>query len=222
MSSQKFLPALTLPAIALLVLTGCGSTDTSATSTSTTSSSAATSASASSASSEASTPLTVEEAWIKANSGDMTAAFATLTNTGDTPITIEGASNTSASMVELHTTVIDPTSGTSTMKAVEGGFTIEPGATLELAPGGDHIMLMGMSCALAAGTSSIITLQTSAGEVSFEATVRDYAGAQEEYAPGEHTSPPADAAASESTDHSMHSAHASTSESAAVVLPQCN
>ncbi|WP_237197081.1 copper chaperone PCu(A)C [Rothia nasimurium] len=218
MSSQKFLPALTLPAIALLVLTGCSSADTSATSTA----SASTGATASASASEGSAPLTVDEAWIKANSGDMTAAFATLTNTGDTPITIEGASNTSASMVELHTTVIDPTSGTSTMKAVEGGFTIEPGATLELAPGGDHIMLMGMSCALAAGTSSSITLQTSAGEVNFEATVRDYAGAQEEYAPGEHTSPPADVAASESTDHSMHSAHASTSESAAVVLPQCN
>lgn len=218
MSSQKFLPALTLPAIALLVLTGCSSADTSASSAA----SASAGATASASVREGSASLTVEEAWIKANSGDMTAAFATLTNTGDTPITIEGASNTSASMVELHTTVIDPTSGTSTMKAVEGGFTIEPGATLELAPGGDHIMLMGMSCALAAGTSSIITLQTSAGEVSFEATVRDYAGAQEEYAPGEHTSPPADAAASESTDHSMHSAHASTSESAAVVLPQCN
>ena len=218
MSSQKFLPALTLPAIALLVLTGCGSTDTSANSASTASSGAAASASAS----EGSAPLTVDEAWIKANSGDMTAAFATLTNTGDTPITIEGASNTSASMVELHTTVIDPTSGTSTMKAVEGGFTIEPGATLELAPGGDHIMLMGMNCALAAGTSDIITLQTSAGEVSFEATVRDYAGAQEEYAPGDAASTAADAAASESTDHSMHSDHASASESAAAVLPQCN
>lgn len=218
MPSQKFLPALTLPAIALLVLTGCSSADTSASSAA----SASAGATASASVWEGSASLTVEEAWIKANSGDMTAAFATLTNTGDTPITIEGASNTSASMVELHTTVIDPTSGTSTMKAVEGGFTIEPGATLELAPGGDHIMLMGMSCTLAAGTSDIITLQTSAGEVSFEATVRDYAGAQEEYAPGEHTSPPADAAASESTDHSMHSAHASTSESAAVVLPQCN
>lgn len=219
MSSQKFLPALTLPAIALLVLTGCGSTDTSATSTSTTSSSA-TSASASSASSEDSAPLTIDEAWIKANSGDMTAAFATITNTGDTPITIEGASNSTAGMVELHTTVIDPATGTSTMKAVEGGFTLEPGTTLELAPGGDHIMLMDMNCALAAGTSDVITLQTSAGDVSFEAAVRDYAGAQEEYAPGDAASTAADA--SQSSDHSMHSGHASSSESAAATLPQCN
>ena len=83
-------------------------------------------------------------------------------------------------------------------------------------------MLMGMNCALAAGTSDIITLQTSAGEVSFEATVRDYAGAQEEYAPGDAASTAADAAASESSDHSMHLGHASASESAAAVLPQCN
>lgn len=220
MSSQKFLPTLTLPAIALLVLTGCGSTDTSANSASTASSGAAASASASSSSSEASAPLTVDEAWIKANSGDMTAAFATITNTGDTPITIEGASNSTAGMVELHTTVIDPATGTSTMKAVEGGFTLEPGTTLELAPGGDHIMLMGMNCALAAGTSDIITLQTSAGDVSFEAAVRDYAGAQEEYAPGDAASTAADA--SQSSDHSMHSGHASSSESAAATLPQCN
>ncbi|MFC6352558.1 copper chaperone PCu(A)C [Rothia nasimurium] len=220
MSSQKILSTLALPALALLVLTGCGSDKTATDSSS--KASASSSASASTSASETSAPITVEEAWIKANNGDMTGAFARLTNTSASPITIQGASNATAGMVQLHTTVFDPATGTSVMKAVEEGFTIEPGTTFELAPGGNHIMLMGMSCALGAGSSEFITLQTSAGELTFEATVRDYAGAQEEYAPGGAASSAAQEARSQASDHSMQTDQASASESAAAVLPQCN
>lgn len=212
MSVQKYSLALALSS--LLLLSACSSSNTASSSSSSPETSASVSASASAGTetsqSEAASALKVEDAWIKANTQTMTGAFARITNTSDSPITIQGGSSPSASMIELHTTILDPATGQSSMKEVEGGFTLEPGASLDLVPGGDHIMLMGMSCSLLAGSSSTISLQTSAGELSFEAQVRDYAAAQEEYAPG---------------DHSGHQTMAETSsaapESAQATLPQC-
>ncbi|WP_421084497.1 copper chaperone PCu(A)C [Rothia nasimurium] len=217
MSSKKYMTLSAIAAIATFTLAACGggtneashtAHETAAASSSAASSAPASSAPSASASSDSQVALTVQEAWVKAASSNMTAAFATITNDSDQAITIEGAAATAAGMVELHTTEIDATTGTSTMKKVEGGFTIEPGASLELAPGGDHIMLMDMQCALVAGSTAVITLTTSAGDLSFEAVVRDYQGAQEEYAPGEHSG---------HETMSSHEGHATE----AAVLPQC-
>lgn len=207
--NKKTLTALS--AICLLGLTACGSNTQAQTS-----SSSSASASSSSSASASQQPLEVKEAWVKANSGDMTGAFATVTNTSDQAITIEGAQNQYSQMLELHTTELDPETGASSMKKVEGGFELAPGQTLELAPGGDHIMFMDMTCSLPAGGNTQITLKTSQGEVSYEAEIRDYSGAQEEYAPGEeHASHSAEASEG---DHSGHANHGQESASA---LPAC-
>ncbi|WP_237200443.1 copper chaperone PCu(A)C [Rothia nasimurium] len=225
MSSKKTLTIGVYAALATLTLAACGGGANQASHTASASASASSSATASApASAPASTTasatsqvaLAVHDAWVKAASSNMTGAFATITNESDQPITIEGASATSAGMVELHTTEIDAATGTSTMKKVEGGFTLEPGATLELAPGGDHIMLMDMKCSLVAGSTAVITLDTSAGELSFEAVVRDYEGAKEEYAPGDHSGHET-MGTTESSDGHKHS-HAAEE---AAVLPQC-
>lgn len=218
MFSHKMTRISALSAVALLALAGCGSsTDTA--------SNPPSSSSASASASTQTAALTVEGAWIKAATGNMTGAFATLTNTGDEPITIEGASSDTAGMVQLHTTEIDPNTGTSTMKEVKEGFTIEPGASFELAPGGNHIMLMEMKCSLVAGTSSVITLDTSIGAVEFDAEVRDFSGAKEEYAPGEASAPAHETMSEDDSMHgeSDHAAHDAEQgdESAEAVLPQC-
>lgn len=204
--------------VALLALAGCGSSADTA-SNQPSSSEVSTSAPAETGA------LTVEGAWVKAANSNMTGAFATLTNTGDEPITIDGASSDAAGMVQLHTTEIDPNTGTSTMKEAKDGFTVEPGGSFELAPGGNHIMLMEMECSLVAGTTTVITLDTSAGPVEIETEVRDFSGAKEEYAPGEASSP---AHETMSDGHSMHGdseapAHDEEhgGESAEAVLPQC-
>lgn len=197
-------------ALALLVFAGCGTASEPA-STDGTSAPASSNAASDSA-------LTVEDAWIKAAPSNMTGAFATVTNEGAEEVTISGASSDVTGQVELHTTVIDPETGTSMMQEMEDGFSIEPGQSLELVPGGDHIMLMDMKCSLVAGTTSFITLHTSAGDVEFEAEVRDYAGAKEEYAPGEASSPAAETMESTGTDE--HSGHGGTATEEAV-LPQC-
>lgn len=203
-------------ALALLAVTGCSAADT------TTSESSASATASSSASSTSQVPLAVENAWVKASTSEMTGAFATITNTGKEAITIEGAQSDAAGMVQLHTTRIDPSTGTSTMSEKEGGFTLEPGQTLELAPGSDHIMLMDMSCSLVAGTTAPITLKTSAGDLQIEADVRDYSGAKEEYAPGEATSPAAETMETTGTEgHSAHAGHSNGESSAEATLPQC-
>lgn len=223
MSSHKVMRSAALLTLALFTFTACGSSDQAAPTSSASApvvSSATSSPSASAAPSATSdTGLVAQESWIKANSGAMTGSFARITNTSDKPITITGATSSVAGMVELHTTVMDSSTGTSTMKKVEGGFTIEPGATLELAPGSDHIMLMDMKCALVAGASDTITLQTSAGEYSFDAEVRDYSGAMEEYTPGGEK--PGNVTMGESGDHSMHSMNTEGSENPEATLPQC-
>lgn len=237
MFSQKIFRPTALAAIALLALTACGSSNQSASNASATANSTATSATPSATSQ---TGLVAQESWIKANTGTMTGAFARITNTTDQPITIKGARSDVAGKVELHTTVIDKTTGTSTMKKVDGGFTIEPGATLELAPGGDHIMLMGMKCSLVAGASDTITLETSAGDYSFDAEVRDYSGAKEKYSPGQDKSPSHETMegsddhsmhsmdahdhsmhSMDAHDHSMHSQDATDTASGEATLPQC-
>lgn len=207
-----------LSSLALMTLSACGAGDTTPTAQESVLTSASASATGEPTTGDHTAALTVSDAWVKANSSTMTAAFATLTNTTDQPVTIEGASTPSAGMVELHTTEIDPTTGTSQMTRVDAGFTLEAGASLELAPGGDHIMLMDMGCSLLAGTSTQLTLLTSAGEITFEAEVRDYAGAQEEYAPGDHMQHGAEVQASEA-GHEAHSEHGESSAEA--TLPQC-
>lgn len=225
MSSKKTLTIGVYAALATLTLAACGGGANQASHTASASASASSSATASTpasatASATNQVALAVHDAWVKAASSNMTGAFATITNESDQPITIEGASATSAGMVELHTTEIDAATGTSTMKKVEGGFTLEPGATLELVPGGDHIMLMDMKCSLVAGSTAVITLDTSAGEFSFDAVVRDYEGAKEEYAPGDHSGHETMGTTEDSDGHNHSHNHSHAAEEAAV-LPQC-
>lgn len=125
--------------------------------------------------------LTVQDAWVKAAETGMSAAFGTLENSSDADITIVSAESPAASMIELHETVADD-SGAMVMQQKEGGFTVPANGTYELAPGASHLMLMGLTAALTAGTESTVTLTLSDGsELEFTAPAKDYAGANESY-----------------------------------------
>jgi periplasmic copper chaperone A len=122
---------------------------------------------------------------VKAAEEGMTAAFGTLTNATDTDLVLVAATTPATDMVELHETTADGSGGMS-MREKEGGFPIAAGAELVLEPGGDHIMLMDLPQALLPGDEVELTLVFSDdSEVPFTATVKDYSGAQEHYAPGE-------------------------------------
>ena len=131
--------------------------------------------------------LTISDAWIKATDEQMTGAFGVVTNNTDADIQITGGSAEIAGMVELHETAADGSGGMS-MRQKEGGFSVAPGESLTFQPGGDHIMLMKLKNPVAAGEAVQITLKTSAGDIPLEFTAKEFSGAQENYAPGDHGS----------------------------------
>ena len=159
-------------AVALLALAGCGS-----------SAASETAAPATSATAEAKADgLTVRDPWVKAADSGMTAAFATLVNNTGADVTVESATSP-ASPIELHTMAMKD--GKMVMQPKQGGFVIKAGATHELAPGGDHLMLMQPAAAIKPGDELTFTLKLSGGaSVEFKAVAKPFAGAQESYDPG--------------------------------------
>lgn len=124
-------------------------------------------------------PITVEDAWVKATDTDMTGAFMILSNSGDADLSLVAARSDAAGMVELHEVA------GGEMRAVEGGLPLPAGGELRLEPGGYHVMLMDLSVELKPGEDIGIDLEFDDGtELTVRATVKDYAGAQEDYAPG--------------------------------------
>ena len=206
---QKLVTFTCTAAAGMLLLSACGgSTSTGASGSASASSSASSSASASAGASAAggqgasasSGTLKIEGAWVKASKGGMTGVFGKITNSGDKPVKITSASSTATDTVQLHTTTKGSDGGTKMEQVHE--FTIEPGATLELKPGGDHIMLMDMGCSLAAGGATTVTVKTEDGaSLEFKPVARDYQGAKEEYKGEGSASATADASAS-GHDHS--------------------
>lgn len=210
---QKLVTFTCTAAAGVLLLSACGggSTGTGASGSASASSSASSSASAGASAagggqgaSASSGTLKIEGAWVKASKGGMTGVFGKITNSGDKPVKITSASSTATDTVQLHTTTKGSDGGTKMEQVHE--FTIEPGATLELKPGGDHIMLMDMSCSLAAGGATTVTVKTEDGaSLEFKPVARDYQGAKEEYK-GE-GSAPATADASASGHNHSHEGH---------------
>ena len=112
----------------------------------------------------------------------MTGLFGTLRNTSDRDITVTGGTSPAAGKVELHETVKNDT-GAMQMQPKADGFTVPAGGTHVLEPGGDHVMLMGLTGPLANGTTTTLTLVTTAGDVVLTVPVRAFPGAEESYAP---------------------------------------
>ncbi|WP_083966730.1 copper chaperone PCu(A)C [Demequina globuliformis] len=125
--------------------------------------------------------VAIVDAWTKATDSGMTATFGEITNEGDEAITLIAATTDASSMVELHETSMDDAGGMS-MSEKDGGFTIEAGDTLVLEPGGNHIMLMGVTDPIEAGADVPVTLEfEGGGTVEMDTVAKDYTGANEEY-----------------------------------------
>lgn len=139
--------------------------------------------------------IVLVDGWAKAadetGPDSMTGVFGTLHNTTEEPVRLTGGSASVARTVELHKTVM--VGGALVMREAQGGFVIEPGQSLVLEPGGNHIMLMGLSAAVEAGTDVDITLIADDGAHHvLVAAARTFGGAQETYAPGHATEEHAD------------------------------
>jgi periplasmic copper chaperone A len=131
----------------MAALTGCGNTTATATDDS------------------AGSDVVVSDAWVRATAGtedpSMTGAFMALDNEGTGNVSLTGASSPVAGMVELHEMAM--VDGSMTMRKIEGGIEIEAGFGQVLMPGGNHVMLMGLSEELAPGDEVELVLEFSDG-----------------------------------------------------------
>lgn len=90
----------------------------------------------------------------------MTAIFGTLTNPTEADITLRGFSTSLGdARYEIHKTE------NGVMSPVDGGLVIPAGESVELAPGGFHLMILDFPSEIAAGETVDLTLDTDAGDI---------------------------------------------------------
>ena len=104
--------------------------------------------------------LTFEDAVVRANEDkDMTAIFGNLVNHSDKDITITGFSTSlNAKVNQMHETV------DGKMQEMSSPLVVKAGESHELAPGGDHFMLMEMDNQIAPGESLDLKVKLEGGE----------------------------------------------------------
>ena len=102
--------------------------------------------------------ITISDPWARATAptAPTGAAYFTLTTSGDQPDRLTLAASPAADLVELHTVSMD-SNGVMRMRPVEA-IEIAPNAPTALAPGGLHIMLIGLTGPLIQGESFPLTL----------------------------------------------------------------
>lgn len=100
--------------------------------------------------------LTVDEAYIRANppARATTAAYMTLKNASDAPLVITGVKASVAQKVQMHTTVMEHNvMHMDHMQLID----IPANSSVELAPGGMHLMLLGVDEDMHVGKEAILT-----------------------------------------------------------------
>lgn len=116
--------------------------------------------------------IVIERAWARASIGTNRpgAAYMTLRNNGDEPVTLTGIRTEIAMMPEVHRTSTDDR-GVSSM-APAGDITVAPGEIVALQPGGLHAMLMKLQRPMNEGESFRLTLLFSDGtEITIEVPI---------------------------------------------------
>ena len=110
--------------------------------------------------------VTIEQAWTRPTTTGQRVGggFATLRNTGALADRLLGASTAAAERVEMHSMSMD--NNVMRMRQVDA-IDLPAGEKVDLAPGGLHLMLMGLKAPLQAGDSVPVLLRFErAGEVS--------------------------------------------------------
>lgn len=88
--------------------------------------------------------LTIDHPWTRATPGGakVAAGYAKVTNNGTKPDRLIAATADGAETVTLHQ--MSMVNNVMTMREVKGGLEIKPGETVELKPGGYHMMMTGL------------------------------------------------------------------------------
>ena len=121
----------------------------------------------------ASDAITFSDIQLRATVGGMpsSAAYLKITNNGVSDDRLIAAKSAIAKRVEIHSMELNQ--GVMRMRAVDGGLAIAAGNSMTLAPGGLHIMLMGLTTDLAPDTQHEITLVfEKAGDIKLTGTAK--------------------------------------------------
>lgn len=89
--------------------------------------------------------LAIQLSWSRATPKSATVAvgYLQIRNTGTVPDRLVGGSVAIARRVEIHEMSVD--GGVMKMREVKNGLEIKPGETVELSPGGSHLMFNGLT-----------------------------------------------------------------------------
>ena len=103
--------------------------------------------------------MKISAPWVRATpkGASVGAGYMKITNAGTTPDRLVGGSSDVSSRFEVHEMSMD--NGVMKMRQVGGGIEIKPGQTVELKPGGYHIMFVGLTKQIAQGEAVKATLQ---------------------------------------------------------------
>lgn len=126
--------------------------------------------------------VSVTEAWARPTIGEgrNTAAYMTITNSGDSDVVLKAVKSPSAENVELHETKMSE-DGVMQMRPLAEGLRIAAGSAATLKPGGMHVMVMGLDATLDEGGELPLTLEfDEAGSMDIVVPVKKAAG-------GDHT-----------------------------------
>jgi len=129
-----------------------------------------------SAAAAAEPPIRVVDAWARATppGAENGAVYCTITNHGAADKLV-GARSSAARGAEIHASISE--NGVVEMRRIEA-LAVGAGASVELAPNGTHVMLLGLAAPLAPGTKVALTLVfAAAGEIAVEVPVVDARGA---------------------------------------------
>ncbi|NQE61964.1 copper chaperone PCu(A)C [Caulobacter sp. RHG1] len=101
--------------------------------------------------------ISVRQPWSRpAQAGMNGVGFLTIANTGKTPVTLRSAASPAAGKVEIHQSAM--ANGVMTMRRQDNGLVVPAGDQVALAPGGYHLMLIGLKKAQGAGQKVPVTL----------------------------------------------------------------
>ena len=121
--------------------------------------------------------VAVTQAWARASTPGAQTGAIYVTVTASQPDRLTGASTPLADMAQVH--VSKMAGGVMQMRPVDGGLPVTPIAPIHMAPGGFHIMLMGLKQPLKQGDHVPITLTFEhAGAVTAQATVAGLGASQ--------------------------------------------
>lgn len=118
-------------------------------------------------------PLLIEAPWTRATPGGAKVAggYMRITNTGAEPDRLVGGSFPLAGRFEVHEMAV--ANGVMTMRELAAGLEIAPGQTVELKPGGYHLMFMELREQVRAGApirGTLIFARAGSVEIEYQVT----------------------------------------------------